>query len=68
MEIVNNGATMSTNKQFNKEVMIGIRVTQQQADFIESLISSGRAKNKSQAVSLLINEVMITKGNISPNK
>lgn len=59
---------MSTNKQFNKEVMIGIRVTQQQADFIESLISSGRAKNKSSAVSLIINQVMITQGISNPNK
>ncbi len=50
------------NKDFNKEVMIGIRVTQQQAEFIESLITSGRAKNKSQAVSLLINEALITRG------
>jgi len=57
---VNKGQIM--NKDFNKEVMIGIRVTQQQAEFIESLITSGRAKNKSQAVSLLINEALITRG------
>lgn len=53
---------MSKKNDFSREIMIGIRVTQQQADFIESLIASGRAKNKSQAVSLIINEVLITRG------
>ncbi|WP_312228976.1 hypothetical protein [Pseudescherichia sp.] len=59
---------MSNKNDFSREIMIGIRVTQQQADYIQSLIDNGRAKNKSSAVSLIINQVMITQGNSNPNK
>ncbi|MHA3670153.1 hypothetical protein ACX1IQ_16700 [Yersinia enterocolitica] len=46
-------------KDENKSRMVGVRISDRQNEYLEKLISEGKAKNKSAAIQFIINERII---------